>query len=85
MITCRQIAELLIDYVSGDLAPEHCQHIQQHLKCCPPCLVYLETYQLTIRLSRQLPPAPMPPELVQRLRAVLESACEQKKKSEPEA
>ncbi len=73
MITCRQLAELLLDYVNGELPPELQEHVRQHLQWCPPCVTYLETYQLTIRLTRQLPCAPLPDELKQRLRAALES------------
>jgi anti-sigma factor RsiW len=71
MISCRELAELLIDYVAGDLAPEHHRRLEQHLHCCPPCLTYLETYQLTIQITRKLPCRPMPPELMEKLRAAL--------------
>jgi anti-sigma factor RsiW len=81
-MNCRQLAELLIDYVAGELPPEHCEHVRQHLHCCPPCLVFLETYQVTIRLTRQLPPAPLPQQLVERLRAALGDICQGRK---PEA
>jgi anti-sigma factor RsiW len=65
------MAELLLDYLDGQLSPEECDHIRKHLCDCPPCVAYLETYQLTIRLSRQLPAAPVPPELLERLRAAV--------------
>lgn len=77
MITCRELVEFLIDFVSNELPPEHRARVEQHLKRCPPCVTYVETYQLTIRLTRQLPCKPMPPELVQRLREVLEKIREQ--------
>jgi anti-sigma factor RsiW len=72
MITCREIAELLIDFISGDLPAEHRERIERHLRCCPPCVAYVQSYQLTIKLTRQLPCEPLPPELDRRLRAVLE-------------
>lgn len=72
MITCRELCDLLIDFVAGDLPAEHRARIEQHLHCCPPCVAYCESYQITIKLTRQLPCAPMPPQLVERLRAVLE-------------
>ena len=71
MITCRQLAELLIDFVSGSLPSEHQQRIEQHLQVCPPCVTYLETYKITIQLTRQLPCQPLPPGLVQKLREIL--------------
>jgi anti-sigma factor RsiW len=71
MITCRELVELLIDFVSGDLPPEHCEKVEKHLRLCRPCVVYVETYRLTIRLTRKLPPAPLPPSLKERLSACL--------------
>jgi anti-sigma factor RsiW len=71
MMTCRELTELLIDFVSGELAPEHMEQIREHLAWCPPCVTFVETYQLTIRLTRQLPPVPVPPGLECRLRAAL--------------
>ena len=39
---------------------------------CTPCVYYVETYQLTIRLTRQLPAAEPPPALLERLKAAAE-------------
>jgi anti-sigma factor RsiW len=72
MITCRQLTEVLLEYVSGELPPEQCDHIRRHLCECPPCVAYLETYQLTMKLTRQLPAAPVPPQLLDRVRAALQ-------------
>lgn len=71
-MTCRDLAELLLDYVSGELTPDQQEHIAAHLQWCPPCVTYLETYQLTIKLTRQLPCVPLPEELMQRLRDAVE-------------
>ncbi len=78
MITCRQLAELLIDFVSGDLPPDQRDRLEKHLRLCPPCVTYLETYQITIKLTRQLPCVPPPPQLIEKLRAAL---AEQKKEA----
>jgi anti-sigma factor RsiW len=72
MMTCRRLVELLIDYVADELPPDVRQHIDQHICLCAPCYAYLETYQVTIRLTRKLPATPPPPELLARLRAALE-------------
>jgi anti-sigma factor RsiW len=72
MMTCRELAELLIDYVSGELAPEHRQRLDHHLGVCPPCAVYLQTYKLTIKLTGRLPDAPVPQALKEKLCAALE-------------
>jgi anti-sigma factor RsiW len=74
-VNCRQLAELLIDFVSGELAEEKRIHIEEHLGKCPPCVIYVETYRLTIQMTRKLPPVPMPPQLVERLKRVVEAEC----------
>ena len=76
MMTCRELANLLIEYVSGELTPEHRQLLDNHLKLCPPCVTYVETYHLTIKLTRQLPDVPLPPQLVNKLKLML---CEMQK------
>jgi anti-sigma factor RsiW len=72
MITCRELVDFLLDYVSGELSQEHKDLVEKHLTGCPPCFTYLETYQMTIKLTRQLPCQPLPPQLAQRLRRALE-------------
>lgn len=72
-MTCRELTELLIDFVSDELSPERRQRLEEHLKLCPPCVAYLESYRLTIQLTRRLPCTPLPPELVARLRKAIES------------
>jgi len=66
-MTCREVLELLLEYVNGELPPDRREHVRHHLECCPPCVTYIETYQVTIRLTRQLPSAPLPPQLLNRL------------------
>jgi anti-sigma factor RsiW len=68
-MTCKELCALLIDLVSGDLPPEHRQLVEEHLKRCPPCVAYFESYQLTINLTRKLPCTPLPAQLIERLRA----------------
>jgi anti-sigma factor RsiW len=71
-VTCREVAELLIDFVEGDLPEPRMITLQQHICACPPCLFYLETYQTTIEATHALPAEPLPPEFEERLRKVLE-------------
>jgi anti-sigma factor RsiW len=71
MMTCRELVEQLLDFISDELGPEHRACICEHLCSCPPCEVLVQTYRITIRLSRQLPRAPLPAGLQERLRAAL--------------
>jgi anti-sigma factor RsiW len=77
-IECRQIAELLTDYVEGRLPPATRELIDWHMDGCGPCVAFLNTFRGTVKAVRQLPdPPPMPPELRQRLLAVLRTRSAQ--------
>ncbi|MFO0969707.1 MAG: zf-HC2 domain-containing protein [Gemmataceae bacterium] len=80
---CRELANLLVDYVAGELSPELAEHIKEHLGLCPPCVRYVETYEVTIKLTRQLPMVALPPEILQRLReAIAQVDCDEKAEGE---
>ncbi len=74
MITCRELAELLSDFVAGQLPPDCREHVEQHLGRCPSCVAYLEGYRLTVQMTRQLPHLTLPPGLAQQLLALLETS-----------
>ena len=71
MMTCRELVELLLDFLDGELPEERRRVLEAHLSLCQPCLNYLETYKVTIQLTRRLPDTPPPPELLERLKAAL--------------
>jgi anti-sigma factor RsiW len=72
MITCREVVELLGDFVSDELPPQQRERLEQHLHGCPPCVLYLESYRAIIRLPRQaLRITSLPPHLEARLRFIL--------------
>jgi anti-sigma factor RsiW len=78
-MNCRELAELLCDFVGDELTAEQRRQVEQHLCNCPPCAVYVETYCLTITLTKKLPCTPLPPELEQRCQAILKQAVEKSK------
>ena len=49
---CRELAEFLFDYVSGDLPSERREHFEFHLTRCSNCHEYLVQYQMTIKAGR---------------------------------
>ena len=72
MITCRDFAEFLWRYLSGELSGEQRFDFDAHLAVCPHCVAYLKTYDQTIRLGKEAflspaepVPADVPEELVQ--------------------
>jgi anti-sigma factor RsiW len=61
-LTCREMAEFLGDYVSGELPSEVRGVFEGHLAECADCVTYLRTYEHTIRLAREAAGSdPVPP------------------------
>ena len=51
-ITCRDANDLLLDFINGELDPETNLEFEKHLKICPDCAAFLNTYKKTIELTR---------------------------------
>jgi anti-sigma factor RsiW len=51
-VTCREFADFLADYLSGELSPGTRQQFERHLEVCPNCVAYLSNYRDTIVLGR---------------------------------
>ncbi len=51
-MTCRDCAEFLSDYVSGDLPGEARLIFESHLERCANCATYLEQFRVTIQMTR---------------------------------
>ena len=66
-VTCEQATALLIYYVTGELDPATTLVLERHLERCVDCVVFLRTYQETIRTTRTLRYDDMPGELQDRL------------------
>jgi anti-sigma factor RsiW len=54
-LSCREVVELLGDYLEGAMDPEDRLRLEQHLADCEGCATYLEQLRTTIRLSGRLP------------------------------
>jgi anti-sigma factor RsiW len=71
ILTCRQVTELIYDFVSGELTAEVTQHCRFHLDGCPSCLTLVNSYRVIVQASRKLPLRPMPATLEARLNDLL--------------
>lgn len=50
--TCREVIESLIEYLANDLSAETRKIFEAHMAQCPDCVVYLNTYQEVVNLTR---------------------------------
>lgn len=49
---CRELAEFLLDYVSGELPEENRAHFELHLTRCRNCREYLVQYEGCVKAGR---------------------------------
>lgn len=52
-LSCRKFVEFLDEYLTNDLPPAQRDTFNEHLAACPSCVVYMKTYQESIRLGRR--------------------------------
>jgi anti-sigma factor RsiW len=61
-LSCREVVEILGDYLDGAMTPEDRVRLEQHLADCEGCTAYLEQLRVTIRLSGRLSEEAVSPE-----------------------
>jgi predicted anti-sigma-YlaC factor YlaD len=76
-VTCKEVVELVRDYLAHDLSPEDTVRFEQHLHACTWCMTYLEQLRTTVRLTGQLKSEAIAPEA----KALLSEAFRKWKKS----
>lgn len=67
MLRCRDIVELLGEYLDGALDPATAEALGMHLADCQECTAFVNTYRGTVRATRQLREEHIPPQLKERL------------------
>jgi anti-sigma factor RsiW len=53
-LKCRELVELVTDYLEDRLTPEDRRRFDEHLAGCEACTRYLEQFRTTIRLVGRL-------------------------------
>jgi predicted anti-sigma-YlaC factor YlaD len=62
-IPCQEVVEMVTDYLEGALSRRDRRRIEHHLAGCPHCTAYLEQMRETLRLTGQLVPENLSPEM----------------------
>jgi predicted anti-sigma-YlaC factor YlaD len=66
-IPCREIVELVTDYLEDALSPDVQVAVERHLLICDGCAAYLDQMRETIRLTGALRSDDVPPEVIETL------------------
>ena len=53
-MTCREFADFIADYLSGELAAETSAAFDRHLQLCSNCQKYLAGYEETVKLGKRV-------------------------------
>jgi predicted anti-sigma-YlaC factor YlaD len=77
--TCRYFCNCLSDYLDGEIGPDECVLIEEHLSKCPPCATIYKSLKATVDLCCAGVSADMPPDVSARLRRFLREHCEKNK------
>jgi hypothetical protein len=58
--TCKQMTDLVFRYLNKTLGPRVKRDFDQHLRICPDCVAFLNTYAKTVALTRSVRAEDMP-------------------------
>lgn len=59
-MTCRELVELVTDYLDDVLAPDERARFERHLEGCHGCRGYLDQVRQSVRALGRLTPPPLP-------------------------
>jgi anti-sigma factor RsiW len=76
-LTCQQVTDAIMDYVSGDMNAETKAAFESHLRRCSDCDAFFNTYRGTLRATRSLAYDHVPPELSNRVLQFLHKAIQE--------
>jgi predicted anti-sigma-YlaC factor YlaD len=65
-LTCRQLVELVTDYLEGALGGPATKRVDEHLESCQGCVTYVDQMNVVVAALGQLP-AERPPAKLERV------------------
>ena len=66
-LSCRELVELVTDYLEGALDRRTRSRFERHISGCPHCTEYLEQIEATIRVAGTIEPEALSPQFQARL------------------
>jgi hypothetical protein len=61
--TCKQIADLMADFLTDKLRPVVKQEFAKHLSTCPDCVNFVNSYKKTVQSTATLRAEEIPPQV----------------------
>jgi anti-sigma factor RsiW len=60
-MSCKELVELVTDYLDGSLSWRQRRRFEKHIAACPGCTAYVEQLRTTVRLVGTLREESIPP------------------------
>jgi predicted anti-sigma-YlaC factor YlaD len=70
-LTCRQLVELVTDYLEGALGEPATKLVDEHLKLCQGCVTYVDQMNVVVAALGELPAERPPAKLERAIAAAL--------------
>jgi len=61
--TCKEVTALILDYLNDVLNPSVKRDFKRHLRICPDCVNFLNTYKKATSVTRTIGPEEIPPKI----------------------
>jgi hypothetical protein len=66
--TCAEIEDLAYDFLDGSLDEKLMKAIEKHMKLCPPCIPFIESYRRIKEMGAREESPPLTPDFKQHLK-----------------
>lgn len=81
--TCKQIAELVSDYLGDALEARLRREFEEHLKICPDCVAFLNTFRESVSAVRSVRAEDMPDKVRRNILSFLKSRAPRRRRTRP--
>jgi anti-sigma factor RsiW len=72
--SCKEVFELLSQYLDLELPPDACKEVEGHLAGCPPCVEFAESLRRTVEICHRYDAGMVPRPLSESARSELQGA-----------
>jgi anti-sigma factor RsiW len=77
-LACREVVELVTDYLEGALRDRDRERFERHLGGCDGCAAYLEQMRVTLRVAGRIGPEAIDPAFRERLMVAFRGWAEER-------
>jgi anti-sigma factor (TIGR02949 family) len=80
---CKDVVELLSEYIDGECSSKDRDLIEAHLADCPNCITFVNTFRKSISMAKNLLYIDIPEDLRERLHKALDEKASPRRSTRP--